>query len=124
MTVCSITLPWPVPALRSNGRAHWRAKAAATKSARFAAKALAIKAGLTPMPSARIFIEYYPKSYRGDVHNVPSSLKAYIDGIADAMGCDDRQFQVDFPALWAGKSPQGEVVFRVEQPSKALGGES
>ena len=34
----------------------------------------------------------------------------------NAMGCDDRDFQVDFPTVWAGTSPKGKVVFRVVRP--------
>jgi hypothetical protein len=47
-------------------------------------------------------------------------MKAYIDGIADAMGCDDRRFRVDFPSVWAGKTERGEVVFRVCHPISAV----
>lgn len=109
-----IALPWPDKALRSNARVHWAAKARATKDARNLAWAVAMeRPAIQTMPDAHIFIEYYPETYRGDIHNVPSSLKAYIDGIADAMGCDDRLFKVDYPSVWAGKSKPGKVVFRV-----------
>lgn len=109
-----ITLPWPDKALQSNSRTHWAAKSRATKTARNMAWAVATqKPRIACMPDALIFIEYYPKAFRGDIHNVPSSLKAYIDGIADAMGCDDKAFRVDYPSVWAGKSDPGKVVFRV-----------
>lgn len=64
-------------------------------------------------PDAEILIEYYPQARRGDPQNVPASLKAYIDGIADAMGCDDRAFRVDYPREFAGTKKPGEVVFHV-----------
>tara|TARA_R110002110_G_scaffold37601_6_gene124054 strand:- start:432 stop:551 length:120 start_codon:yes stop_codon:yes gene_type:complete len=35
-----------------------------------------------------------------------------LDGIADAMGCDDRGFKVDYPREFAGTKKGGEVVFR------------
>ena len=117
MRVKEITLPWPAPALRSNERVHWAEKARATKDARNHAWAVAME---TPriecVPDATIFIEYYPPSRREDVHNVPASLKAYIDGIADAMGCDDKGFTVDYPTQWAGVSKPGKVVFRIAPP--------
>lgn len=113
-----ITLPWPAPELRSNSRAHYMAKARATKEARNHAWAVAMEAPrIQKMENARIFVELYPPSKRGDVHNLPSALKAYIDGIADAMGCDDKGFAVDFPTQWAGSGKPGKVVFRIEQPS-------
>lgn len=68
------------------------------------------------IPEAHIFVEYYPPNYRMDVQNVHAMMKAYIDGIADAMGCDDRKFNVDFPGVYAGKKKPGEVVFRICKP--------
>lgn len=113
----TITLPWPDKALSSNARVHHMAKHRATKEARGHAWAKAMEAPrIQCMPQATIFIEYYPKTYRGDIHNVASSLKAYLDGIADAMGCDDKDFRVDYPSVWAGKSDPGKIVFRIMPP--------
>lgn len=74
---------------------------------------MATQAKLPCWPEASILIEYYPPTRRGDPQNVPASLKAYIDGIADAMGCDDRCFKVDYPTVFAGTKKGGEVVFRI-----------
>ena len=115
-----ITLPWPDRALQSNARVHWAVKARAVKKARQAAHIACLEAPRIQCdPHAVIFIEYWPKTYRGDIHNVASSLKAYIDGIADAMGCDDRGFKVDYPTVWAGKSDHGEVVFHIAQSAES-----
>lgn len=112
-----ISLPWPDKALRSNSRAHWGEKARKTAEARAFAKTVCLEAPrLERIPDATIFIEYYPPSRRGDIHNVPSSLKAYIDGVADAMGCDDKGFRVDYPTEWAGVSDPGRIVFRIVPP--------
>ena len=112
-----ITLPWPDKALSSNARVHWAVEAKAKKDARNLAWAVCMESPrIQCEPKATIFIEYYPKTYRGDIHNVPSSLKAYIDGIADAMGCDDKKFKVEYPSVWAGKSNPGKVVFRIVPP--------
>jgi crossover junction endodeoxyribonuclease RusA len=110
-----IKLPWPDKALHSNSRAHWSIKARCTKLARQTAWFEAQYANLPCWPEAEILIEYYPPSLRGDPQNVPSSLKAYIDGIADAMGADDRCFKVDYPTMFAGTKKGGEVIFRVYQ---------
>lgn len=114
MAVKEITLPWPDKKLRSNARVTWQEKAPLTKAARNLAWAVSMTAPrLLNVKSATIFVEYYPPTKRGDIHNVPASLKAYIDGIADALGCDDKAFRVDYPTEWAGSGKPGKVVFRI-----------
>lgn len=109
-----LRLPWPAKDLHSNARRiHWGAKARATAKARQEACVIAKSAGVGKWPTAIILIEYYPPSRRGDPQNVPTSLKPYLDGIADAMGCDDRGFKVDYPTVFAGTKKGGEVVFRI-----------
>jgi crossover junction endodeoxyribonuclease RusA len=108
-----LNLPWPDKALHSNARVHWAEKAKEAKKARKYAWAVARSVEMPCWPEASILIEYWPRTRRGDPQNVPSSLKAYIDGIADAMGCDDRRFKVDYPTMFAGTSKDGLVVFRV-----------
>jgi hypothetical protein len=121
--VKEITLPWPDKALTPHAKGHWQPKAVATKAARnMAYLAARDKPAIERIPNATIFVEYWPKARRGDVHNMHGRMKAYIDGIADAMGCDDRDFQVDFPRVWAGTSNPGKVVFRVVAPLN-FGGE-
>jgi crossover junction endodeoxyribonuclease RusA len=115
--VREITLPWPSTDLTPHAKGGWKKKARATKDARNMAWSVAMeKPRVECIPDAVIFVEYWPKARRGDVHNMHGRMKAYIDGIADAMGCDDKAFQVDFPTVWAGTSPQGKVVFRVVRP--------
>lgn len=110
-----IALPWPAKALHSNARCHWAVKARATKQARRDAAIVAKAADVPCWPKATILIEYYPPSRRGDPQNVPASLKAYLDGIADAMHCDDKGFRVDFPSVFAGTKKGGEVIFRITE---------
>lgn len=112
-----IELPWPDKALNQNARVHWSERSRATKKARQAAWVAAMeKPRIQCVPQAHIFVEYYPKHHRMDVQNVHAMMKAYIDGIADAMGCDDKGFNVDFPGVYAGKSDPGRVVFRILPP--------
>ena len=109
-----IELPWPHKDLHSNARLHHMAKARATKAARALAKAACLeKPRIEPDANAVILIECYPKTFRGDVHNMPTALKAYIDGVADAMNVDDKAFKVDYPSVWAGRSDPPKVVFRI-----------
>jgi len=115
--VRTIHLPWPDAKLTPHAKGHWRKKAEATRQMRNHAWALAMAfPRVKRIPNALIFVEYWPKAYRGDVHNVHGRMKPYIDGIADAMGCDDRDFRVNFPDVWAGKTARGEVVFRIMPP--------
>lgn len=116
-----VTLPWPDRALSSNGRGGWAKRHRLTAEARNHAWVVAMEAPrVAKMPNATIFVEYYPPSKRGDIHNVASSLKAYIDGIADAMGCDDKGFTVHYPTVWAGSGKPGKVVFRIVPPLVTL----
>ena len=108
-----ITLPWPAKALHSNARCHWAAKAAATAKARQEAAIVAKSAGVGCWPDAVILIEYWPANRRSDCQNAASAMKSLIDGIADAMGCDDKRFRVDYPSVFAGTRKGGEVVFRI-----------
>lgn len=112
----TVTLPWPHKDLHSNSRAHHMAKHRAIAKARWTAQFMAEQAGVGCWPDATILIEYYPPSRRGDPQNVPTALKAYIDGIADAMGCDDRALKVDFPSVFAGTRKPADVVFHIIPP--------
>lgn len=108
-----IKLPWPAKPLHSNSRAPRMAIAGSVKKARGDAHIMAKQAGVGCWPEASILIEYWPPHRKYDCSNCGSSMKAYIDGIADAMGCNDRQFRVDYPTVFAGTKKGGEVVFRV-----------
>lgn len=105
-----IDLPWPSTKLSSNARGHWRPKAEATKTARLAARILARNAGVGSWPNAVLMFAYFPPDdRRRDVQNMPAMLKASIDGIADAMGCDDHKFRPRFPDHFGKKSKGGYV---------------
>lgn len=92
-----IDLPFPAKELWPNGRAHWAVVSKQKKLARKAAWGAAMAKrdrvqltnGLLP-----IRITCYPKA-KGpapDRDNIVASAKAYIDGIADALGIDDKHF--------------------------------
>ena len=115
MTDITLTLPWPAKALLSNARVHWAAKARATAAARREAWITALQVGVRGMgPEAVLeFTLHPPDNRRRDVQNMPGTMKAVIDGIADAMGCDDRLFQCVFPTRFAEVWPGGAVVVRI-----------
>jgi crossover junction endodeoxyribonuclease RusA len=109
-----ITFPWPDKALSSNARGHWRKKAAAVKAQRDAAFWLAKEAKVKPNPAAILLIEYCPPDLRRrDLHNMPASVKGLIDGIAEAMGCDDNGFCVYFPPMFGDVVKGGAIKVRI-----------
>lgn len=93
-----VDLPYPHKALWPNGRAHWAAKARETQKHRQWAH-LATLAELNacePFTPATVTIRVYPKP-RGplpDRDNCIAACKAMLDGVADALAVNDR----DFPA--------------------------
>lgn len=109
----TLIFPWPNKALHSNSRAHWAEKARKVKQARTDAFYVAKEAKLPTWPDATILVEGWPPTRRGDPHNLPIACKAIIDGIADAMGCDDKAFRVDWPQVWAGTRKGGQVVMHI-----------
>ena len=92
----NITLPWPPSALNPNARhAHWSVKAKAAKAYRTACKALAEAHGVVAPDSPKIalWVEFVPPDRRHrDDDNMVASFKAGRDGLADALGVDDRRF--------------------------------
>ena len=112
-----ITLPWPHKDLRGNSRAHHMAKHRAFQQHKEWARIACLEAPrVQTSPNAHIFFEYYPPSNRGDVDNVHPGTKAYLDGIAAAMGCDDKGFRPDYPNQFAGTKAGGAVVIRIVPP--------
>jgi crossover junction endodeoxyribonuclease RusA len=113
----TLILPWPARVLHPNARTHWAPKAEATKAARATAHLLAKEAGwhrLT-LPQGRLHLwvdGYPPNRNRRDTACFLSSLKAAIDGIADALGIDDSRF-VPHPFLMDETRPNGEVHVRI-----------
>lgn len=92
-----IVLDWPPKELNPNRRIHWRVKNDATKMYRDGCHILTIQArasapvGDGPIPMT---IDFYPpdKHHRDD-DNMISAFKAGRDGVADALGVNDRRFK-------------------------------
>jgi len=106
-----ITLPWPPAKLSPNSRTHWRAKAPVTKAARHDAGWLTKAAGASidhdgPIPMHLTFRA--PDNRHRDRMNVEAACKAYFDGIADALGVNDRRFVPTY--AWGENVKGGAVV--------------
>lgn len=91
-----VTLPWPPKALSPNARAHWRAKAPVTKAYKAACFTLCKEAGLTAPDVAgrlHLWLTFYPPDRRHrDDDNMIAAFKAGRDGLALALGIDDKRF--------------------------------
>ncbi len=97
-----VELPWPDKRLSPNARQHWAVVTKVKKLARADAATLtlasvplcvrqAIKQGDERIPLKVVF--YPPDNRRRDDDNMVASFKAARDGIADALGVDDRRFR-------------------------------
>jgi crossover junction endodeoxyribonuclease RusA len=91
----AIELPFPSSKLAGHGNGFWFGNAKVVSAHRqwawTAARAAKVRApdhaGDIP-----IRIVFVPPNNRGDRTNYPNRMKAYIDGIADALGVNDRRF--------------------------------
>lgn len=97
MTI-SVTLPWFDKALKRNGtQAHWAKKARAIKAARQTAWALtleALKGRKVDWQAVKLHWVFHPKTANlPDSDNMEAQAKHYRDGIGDALGIDDANFQ-------------------------------
>lgn len=110
-----ITLPWPPSALSPNSRTHWRARQKAMKADKVLAWAETTKAGWVVPRGSRIhlWIDFYPPTRRlPDDDNMLARCKGYRDGIALALGVDDKVF-VSHPYVKDEARKGGEVRIRI-----------
>lgn len=112
-----IRLPWPNRQLSQNARVHWAVRARLTAAARHTAAVLAREAlGRNSAPPAPVRLTctfQAPDARRRDRSNMIGLMKAYEDGIADAMRVDDANF------IWTYQVGQpvkgGAVIVEVEE---------
>ena len=114
-----ITLPWPDKALSPNSRVHWSVRARHAKVARRNGGLAAIVSGYNVNTfkgydgKLHLWIDYYAKTRNyPDADNCLSASKAYLDGIADALGVNDRRF-VHHPFVKDETCKGGKVVIRI-----------
>lgn len=112
-----LVLPWPSKDLSPNARIHWARRATAAKAARHEAYLLAVAAGWPSLKFAEgrihLWIDFFPPTRRmPDDDNMLARCKGYRDGIADALGVDDRVF-VSHPFVRNEPRKGGEVHIRI-----------
>ena len=123
MTAISFDLPFPAKILWPNGRGHWAEKARAVKTHRAWAWTAAWAAGASvtdPEAPISIDITVHPKTRNPiDRDNCVSAAKSYLDGIADALGVDDRTFET--PTISFGEPVKGGRMTLTISPHSRTG---
>lgn len=113
-----IVLPFPPKVLWPNGRTlNHRYKAAAFKKAReeaaWATKAANVRVCDAPIP---VHLTVCPKRYgpAPDADNCVSAAKAYLDGIASALGINDKHFCAPTVEIAAQRTGQFIITIGVK----------
>lgn len=115
-----IILPWPDKRLSPNARLHWRAKVGPKQSAKIKAGWCAVaangfhevrerlQADDSPIP---VTVTFYPPDRRHrDDDNMIGAFKSARDGIADALGVNDRRFKPTYEFAEPEKPGRVEVT--------------
>jgi crossover junction endodeoxyribonuclease RusA len=116
-----VTLPWPHKGLSPNARKHWAALASAKKKARADAHYATLEAAGSRLSAVRealagegplpVTVRFFPPDKRRrDDDNQVASFKAARDGIAEALGVDDRRFRPHYFFEDAAKPGRVEIV--------------
>ena len=116
-----IRLPWPGSNLSSNSRIHWAVKAKAIKDYREQAMFASIESGLRNANHTHAILDFFffpPDKRRRDAQNMPAMMKSAIDGIADAMGCDDHNFVCRFQGRFEEPVKGGSVLIKLNPGKK------
>lgn len=89
-----IKLPFPPSSLSGHAKGGWHGKAAETKKWRHWSHVATKEAGVRAPAAGDIVVRitFIPPNRRSDRSNFPNRLKPVLDGIADALGVNDRRF--------------------------------
>lgn len=116
--IALLRLSWPPKPLWQNARTHWSARAKAVRAYRQEACAVALQQSIKRLNTTTprlVFTFHPPDKRRRDLQNMPSTQKAAIDGIADAMGCDDHGFRCVWPETFSKPVKGGCVLIEVSE---------
>lgn len=119
----TIDLPWPSRTLHPNSRPHWAKKAKAAKSAREDAQIVAKSIGKIEAKALKAICIFSPPDNRArDVDGMLSSIKPYLDGIADVVGIDDSKWQIELCRGVPRKGGNVRIVLAPVDAWESLGG--
>lgn len=116
-----IVLPFPPSSLSGHAKGHWRSKSGPTaKHRKWAHDAtLAAKPVVPATGDIRVHVRFVPPDRRSDRANFPVRMKAYFDGIAEALGVNDRRFVPAFEFAEPEKPGRVEVSIFPLQPQES-----
>lgn len=111
-----IDLPWPPKELSPNARVHHMVRYRKAKAYRAACYLLTIQARIkAPAGRAVLALEFVPPDRRArDDDNLVAAFKSGRDGIAEALGVDDRQFVTEF-CMSSHTWPGGKVLVTIRE---------
>lgn len=117
-------LPFPPSSLSGHNNGHWRKNSRLVATYRAEAFHLARAARMavgyvTPADGdIGIVFTFYPPNNRGDRLNYPNRIKCQVDGIAEALGVNDKRF---LPAYAFGEAAKpGRVEVEILSPESPL----
>lgn len=107
-----IVLPFPPASLSGHNNGLWRTKArvVATHRAWAFHATREVKAKAAGDGDIPITIKFYAPNNLGDRTNYPNRMKPYFDGIAEALGVNDRRFLPSFQYMPNAKPGRVEVI--------------
>lgn len=112
-----IMFPWPPKELSPNARVHWAVKNRAVKLYRENCAWLTKAAGVRVdwEGTVHVWITFFPPDRRHrDMDNCISSGKSLFDGVAQAIGVNDKRFRIH-PHLSDEVVKGGSVVVRLSK---------
>lgn len=92
-----LTMPWPQKVLSPNARVHWARKARAAKALKEAWFFQAKEQGAQPLKADKLQIAltfHCPDRRARDMDNMLGSIKHGLDGLALALGVDDKHWDI------------------------------
>lgn len=121
MTCTELQLPWPPSALSPNKRQHWTQLSKAKAAYRLECAnetALRVRPDAVDSEPKHIEFVFIPPDRRSyDVDNLLARMKAGIDGMADALGIDDKVFVKTTISVAASKGKPGAVMVEIREAS-------
>lgn len=108
-----IRLPFPPASLSGHNDGNRWAKAPVVARHREWARYATLEANpiVPPVGDIPVVVTFIPPDRRGDRINFPNRMKPYFDGIADALGVNDKRFIPQFKFAEPEKPGRVEVRF-------------
>ena len=97
MDELQVKLPWPPKELSPNARVHWATRSRVARKYRQICHIITRQAGIKIEWDGQIhaWIDFYPPDRRHrDDDNLVSSFKPGRDGMADALGINDKRIRI------------------------------